>query len=312
MHPIIRIERFSKSYGDVKAVDGLSIEVECGELFGLIGPDGAGKTTTMRTIVTLLSVDEGEISVDGMNVTKDVKKIRRVVGYMPQRFSLYEDLSIDQNLNFFAELFGVPKQEIALRKKRLYEFSRLEEFADRLAGKLSGGMKQKLALSCTLIHDPILLVLDEPTTGVDPVSRNEFWNILSELKSQGVTVLVSTPYMDEALRCDRVAIMHEGKILAQGKPDTFSLLYQNHLYKLHSENVVQDGNLLMHLPGILSVQGFGDTLHIAVPKETNHHNLVSTIKQVVGHEMTIERIEPSLEDVFINLIVERKHVEAVQ
>ncbi len=302
---MVQINNYSKSYGHTKAVDNLSFAINQGELFGLIGPDGAGKTTTMRTIVTLLRLDEGEIKVDGLNVTKNAKKIRRIVGYMPQRFSLYPDLSIDQNLNFFAELFGIPKQEIPQKKKRLYEFSRLEQFADRLAGRLSGGMKQKLALSCALIHDPVLLVLDEPTTGVDPLSRNEFWNILAELKTQGTTILISTPYMDEALKCDRVAVMHEGKILTHGEPSSIIKLYLNNLYEVGSTSIVQDTNSLRSIPEILSVHGFGDSLHLSVNRKMDAHRLYLLVKNAIGKVVTLKRIEPSLEDVFISLIIEK-------
>ncbi|MBR9974837.1 MAG: ABC transporter ATP-binding protein [Bacteroidetes bacterium] len=216
---LIEVRNFSRSYGTRPAVSDLDFTVRRGELFGLIGPDGAGKTTTMRTLVTLLRPDAGTLTVAGNDAVRDTRSIRSMIGYMPQRFSLYPDLSVEQNLRFFGELFSVPKTELPARLERLYRFSRLQPFARRLAGRLSGGMKQKLALSCTLIHNPVLLVLDEPTTGVDPVSRHEFWDILRELRTQGVTILVSTPYMDEARLCDRIVIMHEGRALAQGTPD---------------------------------------------------------------------------------------------
>ena len=223
MTPLVQVTDVRKSYGATRAVDGLSFAVQQGELFGLIGPDGAGKTTLLRMLVTLLRPDSGAITVQGFDVARDLGHIRNITGYMPQRFSLYPDLSVDQNLRFFADLFEVPVQEIQERKTRLYRFSRLEAFSSRLAGKLSGGMKQKLALSCTLIHDPVLLVLDEPTTGVDPVSRTEFWTILRELRDQGVTIVVSTPYMDEALLCDTVIILHEERRWPRDRPLPFSI-----------------------------------------------------------------------------------------
>lgn len=306
MDAMIRVKNFSKTYGAIQAVNAIDFDVQRGELFGLIGPDGAGKTTTMRTLVTLLRLNSGEIFLNNFNVAKDISSIRNIVGYMPQRFSLYPDLSIDQNLIFFAELFGVPKNEIASKKKRLYQFSRLEEFTHRLAGRLSGGMKQKLALSCTLIHDPLILILDEPTTGVDPVSRNEFWTLLSELKSQGVTILVSTPYMDEALKCDRVAVMHEGKILAQGEPSSLTDLFQQHLYQVQATSGVINPDTIRELSGVVSVHSFGDSFHVAVLPSVSEIELKMLIQKLFGNNIRMDRIVPSLEDVFINLI-DAKH-----
>lgn len=299
---IVRIENFSKRYGSIAAVSNINLNINRGELFGLIGPDGAGKTTTMRTLVTLLQVQQGSMRVDGHDVTNEVSNIREIVGYMPQRFSLYPDLSIDQNLNFFADLFGVTNRERDARKKRLYQFSRLEPFADRLAGKLSGGMKQKLALSCTLIHEPKLLVLDEPTTGVDPVSRNEFWNILKELRSEGVTILVSTPYMDEAVRCDTIAVMHEGRILIEGKPESISDAFPDQLFALHSDDVVREGNLVQSVSVVEMVQAFGDSLHIAVDREVAENNLRMELQSALQRPITLKRTPPTLEDVFIFLV----------
>ena len=304
MDAMISVRNFSKSYGTIQAVNAIDFEVGRGELFGLIGPDGAGKTTTMRTLVTLLPLKSGEIFLNNFNVAKDTLSVRNIVGYMPQRFSLYPDLSIDQNLNFFAELFGVPKEEIAPKKKRLYQFSRLEEFSDRLAGRLSGGMKQKLALSCTLIHDPLILILDEPTTGVDPVSRNEFWTLLSELTSQGVTILVSTPYMDEALKCDRVVVMHEGRILAQGAPSGLSALFPDHLYQLKGTTGMINPNRIRELSGVVSVHSFGDSLHVAVLPTLTEINFNIMLQKIFDDNFSLRRITPSLEDIFINLIVE--------
>lgn len=302
MLPMVSIKNLSKSFGKTRAVKSLDLEVEKGELFGLIGPDGAGKTTTIRTLVTLISPDSGEVFVNNLDVKKEIRKIRSVTGYMPQRFSLYPDLSVNQNLVFFANLFDVPKKEIAERKKRLFQFSNLEPFAARLAGQLSGGMKQKLALSCTLIHNPVVLVLDEPTTGVDPVSRNEFWTILKELKKEGVTILVSTPYMDEALLCDRIAIMHDGSILAMGKPEKITGLMRNHIYKITGHDLLLRSNLFAEIPEIISVQSFGDSLHLTFPPGFSHEDIRSEIYGITGQQLNIERIAPSLEDVFIGLI----------
>ncbi|MBU1052998.1 MAG: ABC transporter ATP-binding protein [Proteobacteria bacterium] len=302
MLPIISIKNFSKSYGKTKAVANLNIDIEKGELFGLIGPDGAGKTTTIRALVTLIAPDTGEIYVNNLDVSKDIRKIRSITGYMPQRFSLYPDLSVNQNLNFFAKLFEVPKKEIAERKKRLFQFSNLEPFAKRLAGQLSGGMKQKLALSCTLIHDPVVLILDEPTTGVDPVSRNEFWIILKELKNEGVTILVSTPYMDEALKCDRIAIMHEGVILACGNPETLTSRIDNNIYKLSGTDLISNIDPIAKITGIISVQSFGDSLHLTFPKNISAEKINEDIKDILKQNFDLTQIEPSVEDLFIALV----------
>ena len=302
MPDIISIQDFSKSYGPVRAVDGLSFSVQEGQLFGIIGPDGAGKTTTMRTLVTLLPPDTGKIQIKGFDVKKDSMEIRKIIGYMPQRFSLYPDLSVNQNLDFFADLFEVPKQEIAARKERLFQFSKLEPFRKRLAGRLSGGMKQKLALSCTLIHNPALLVLDEPTTGVDPVSRQEFWAILHELTSEGVTILVSTPYMDEALQCDRIVIMHEGKVLALGDPRSLPSQFGHRLFALYERDLIAQTPALQTLPGVLSVQSFGDSLHLTVSADSDKNSLTKNISATIGRPVTLTPIEPSLEDLFISII----------
>ncbi|MFH2046402.1 MAG: ABC transporter ATP-binding protein [Pseudomonadota bacterium] len=302
MSPIISIKNFSKSYGKTKAVANLNIDIEKGELFGLIGPDGAGKTTTIRALVTLIAPDTGEIYVNNLDVSKDIRKIRSITGYMPQRFSLYPDLSVNQNLNFFAKLFEVPKKEISERKKRLFQFSNLEPFAKRLAGQLSGGMKQKLALSCTLIHDPVVLILDEPTTGVDPVSRNEFWIILKELKNEGVTILVSTPYMDEALKCDRIAIMHEGVILACGNPETLTSRIDNNIYKLSGTDLISNIDPIAKITGIISVQSFGDSLHLTFPQNISAEKINEEIKEILKQNFDLTQIEPSVEDLFIALV----------
>jgi ABC-type multidrug transport system ATPase subunit len=302
--PLVSVASFSKSYGEVRAVRDLSFSVDHGELFGLIGPDGAGKTTTMRTLVTLLHADSGDVIVDGKDARLEHKAIRALTGYMPQRFSLYPDLSVEQNLRFFADLFAVPRAEIPERMRRLYRFSRLEPFASRLAGRLSGGMKQKLALSCTLIHNPVLLVLDEPTTGVDPVSRNEFWDILRDLRAQGVTIVVSTPYMDEALKCDRIVIMHEGQALAQGSPADLIASMQYPMYALDERDLVMNFASIETVPSVRSVQTFGDSLHITVEQNTDAAMLQRGIADVVGKEVHLRVITPSLEDVFITLIEE--------
>lgn len=309
MTPLVSVCAFSKSYGSTRAVDDLSFDVRRGELFGLIGPDGAGKTTTMRTLVTLLRPDAGSLQVDGKDVGSDHKAIRAITGYMPQRFSLYTDLSVEQNLRFFADLFAVPREDIPARIARLYRFSRLEPFARRLAGKLSGGMKQKLALSCTLIHNPVLLVLDEPTTGVDPVSRTEFWDILRELRAQGVTIVVSTPYMDEALLCDRIVIMHEGRALAQGSPRELVASMEYPMYAVDDSGLVMDYAHVEGIPNVRSVQSFGDSIHVTTEKDCDAETLQHRIAETSGRPVRLRPITPSLEDVFIALIEKGAHHE---
>ena len=208
----------SKKFGSITAVDSLDFEIVQGEIFGIVGPDGAGKSTLLRLISTILKPDHGEITISGKNIYDDPFSIKEKLSYMPQRFGLYEDLTVEENIYFFGRLYGMSKKEIHKNIKRLYEFSRLGQFKERLAGKLSGGMKQKLGLMCSLIHMPEIILLDEPTNGVDPVSRREFWEILYELLSEGVTIIVSTAYLDEAERCNRVAMMHGGRFIRLGRP----------------------------------------------------------------------------------------------
>ncbi|MDH7514574.1 MAG: ABC transporter ATP-binding protein [Bacteroidota bacterium] len=302
MKSAVSIQGLAKSYGTTRAVDGLDLEIEQGELFGIIGPDGAGKTTTMQILVTLIPPDKGEVLVGGHDVRTGIQAIRSLVGYMPQRFSLYPDLSVEQNIDFFAELFGVPKSEMAVRKQRLYRFSRLGPFAKRLAGKLSGGMKQKLALSCTLVHDPEILILDEPTTGVDPLSRLEFWEILHHLHRMGTTVIVTTPYIDEALSCDRVAVMHGGQSLACGTPDELVSLFPHKLYAIREPGISLHDTLVMSIRGVLRVAAFGDSLHVAAEPDTSPSQLETELSAALGRGINLEPISPSLEDVFIHLI----------
>jgi len=298
----IEITNFSKNYGEVEAVKDLSLEIASGELFGLIGPDGAGKTTTMRTLCTLLRCEQGYMWVDGHDVRTDVRAIRSLLGYMPQRFSLYPDLSVEQNLRFFADLFAVPADEREKRLQQLYHFSKLEPFKKRLAQALSGGMKQKLALSCTLIHTPRILILDEPTTGVDPVSRREFWEILRQLSDEEVTILVSTPYMDEAELCDRVAFMHRGEALAVDYPKELSKHFPYQLFEATGPDTHGLENFFQSIPEASSIQIFGDRLHVSFDKGWDAAQL-DTIKErspVAIHKL--EPIQPSMEDTFLALM----------
>jgi ABC-type multidrug transport system ATPase subunit len=231
---MIKVENLSKSYGDVQALRGVSFEVERGDIYGIIGPDGAGKSSLFRILTTLMLADSGTASVDGLDVARDYRAIRRRIGYMPGRFSLYADLTVEENLNFFATIFGTTIEENYHLIEPIYR--QIEPFKDRRAGKLSGGMKQKLALSCALIHKPSVLFLDEPTTGVDPVSRKEFWEMLQRLKAEGLTILASTPYMDEAARCDRVAIIKEGAFAGVVAPGEIKNAYPEAFGKLRMKN----------------------------------------------------------------------------
>ena len=295
---IIEINNLSKSYGKTKALDNVSFNVERGELFGLIGPDGAGKTTLFRLLTTLLTPDEGSATVDGRDIVKDYLNIRSQVGYMPGRFSLYPDLTVEENLEFFAALFGVTIKESYDLIAPIYR--QIEPFRKRRAGKLSGGMKQKLALSCALIHRPNVLFLDEPTTGVDAVSRREFWDMLSQLKTQGITILVSTPYMDEASRCDRIALCNEGHILGVNTPQNFVHDFNEMLYGIRAKDMF---SLLQHarsIEGVAACYPFGEYHHLIANNNFNPSIFTSQLSDLEGLEICTQ--EPSIEDVFIKLM----------
>ena len=255
----ITVSNISKSYKSVKALENISFNVKEGELFGLIGPDGAGKTTLFRILTTLLIANEGSATVAGFDVVSDYKKIRNSVGYMPGKFSLYQDLTVEENLNFFATIFGTTIEENYDLIKEIYV--QIEPFKDRRAGKLSGGMKQKLALCCALIHKPKVLFLDEPTTGVDPVSRKEFWEMLKRLQQKGITILVSTPYMDEAALCDRIALIQDGKILQIDTPQAIVKHYPKQIYNVRANNMYQLINSLNAYEYNHSVYPFGEFVH---------------------------------------------------
>lgn len=302
----IEVKNFSKSYGATPAVEDLSLQVNSGELFGLIGPDGAGKTTFMRTLCTLLTLEHGEVQIDGKDVRTDVPHIRSVLGYMPQRFSLYPDLTVQQNLNFFADLFAVPRSEKPKRLARLYDFSKLEPFKNRLASALSGGMKQKLALSCTLIHTPRILILDEPTTGVDPVSRREFWQILQQLCDEGVTIMVSTSYMDEASLCDRVAFMYEGRLLALDEPQNLHKSFPYHLYEITGAEIQPLVPHFESTSGAISVHIFGDRLHVSFKNKIQDEKILQFKKTSPVPIESIVEIQPSVEDTFLALMKQKE------
>lgn len=294
----IEIKNISKSYGELKALDNVSFEVKKGELFGLIGPDGAGKTTLFRLLTTLINPDAGSATVDGLDMIKDYREIRTRVGYMPGRFSLYPDLSVEENLQFFAAIFGVTVQQSYHLIEPIYK--QIEPFKTRRAGKLSGGMKQKLALSCALIHCPSVLFLDEPTTGVDAVSRSELWDMLSNLKKQGITILVSTPYMDEASRCDRIALMNEGKILGIDTPENMVKAFDLPLYGVKAKNMFALLEVARKQPGVLNCYPFGEMHHLVADASFNAEEMKKALRDVEG--FCIEPAVPTIEDMFIKLM----------
>ncbi len=321
---MVSVSNISKNFGPVRALNSVSFEVEAGELYGIIGPDGAGKTTLFRILTTLMLADSGAAVVDGSDVQKDYKLIRRKIGYMPGRFSLYQDLSVEENLQFFATIFGTTIQENYHLIKDIYR--QIEPFKKRRAGKLSGGMKQKLALSCALIHKPTVLFLDEPTTGVDPVSRKEFWEMLGNLKRQGITILVSTPYMDEATLCDRIALMQEGEFLQVDTPQHIIEQFPDTLWAVQSSDMFRLLNDLRSYRAIKTCFTFGETHHVTLNNgEWRMQNGESRVENAewrmenggmgnlrrylegLGHEnIEIKEIKPSVEDCFMRLATQEK------
>lgn len=303
--PVIEVKNLSKNYDKLNAVSDISFSVEKDEIFGFIGPDGAGKTTIFRILATLIIPDSGTATVLDCDTIKNFKKIRSEIGYMPQRFSLYQDLSVEENLKFYATIFKTTIIENYNLIKDIY--SSLEPFRKRRARDLSGGMKQKLALSCALIHKPKLLLLDEPTTGVDPVSRNEFWDMLKRLKKEGITILVSTPYMDEASLCDRVLLIQKGKSLSINTPAEIILEYEKTLFCIKSENIYELQKLLCEYEFMDSVYPFGDCLHYTDRRENADADTIKHyIAGIFNKEITISKIIPDIEDCFMELMVEKK------
>ena len=298
----IEVKNLKKNYGPVEAVQGVSFDVRKGEIFGLIGPDGAGKTTIIRTIVSLLKATEGEVWFQGKNVSENPVYVRAHIGYMPQRFSLYQDLTVDENLDFFGNLFNVPKPEISKRKEELFAFSKLGPFKERRAAKLSGGMKQKLALSCMLIHQPETIVLDEPTFGVDPVSRQEFWDILKNLAERGTSILVSTAYMDEADLCSRVGLMFKGRMLATDTPQNLLSLFSEPLLLIESQtpNITYE-QLERHF-STEEIHLFGDGIHFTDKQKTGIAGLKKFLQEKNISHKNIRKSKPVLEDVFLKLM----------
>ena len=302
----IALDRVTKRFGRTEAVRELSFAVDRGEMFGLIGPDGAGKTTTIRMMCGLLPAEAGEIRVLGLDPVRDHRRLTDSVGYLSQRFSLYADLSVDENIAFFAEIHGV--RDHAARRDRLLAITQLAPFRARLAGKLSGGMKQKLALACTLIHEPALIVLDEPTTGVDPVSRREFWKLLSEFLDQGITIVMATPYLDEAERCARVALLHEGRLLALDTPGSLRSRLSGALLEVIADDHRRAADVLRRMPDVSSVEMFGERAHVRLAtSDEKAAQRVAAALQSAG--LAVESVRPiatSLEDVFIARLSEAR------
>ena len=296
----IQVQNISKSYNKIKAIEDISFEVKEGELFGLIGPDGAGKTTIFRILTTLLLASEGSATVADYDVIKDYKSIRNSVGYMPGKFSLYQDLTVEENLTFFATIFGTTIEENYDLIKDIYV--QIEPFKTRRAGALSGGMKQKLALCCALIHKPKVLFLDEPTTGVDPVSRKEFWEMLKRLQQKGITILVSTPYMDEAALCDRIALIQKGKILKIDSPVNIIKNYDKIIYDIRTKNMHQLILDLKNYSSQYSVFAFGEYIHFIDKAPTfNPIDLKEYLEKNNHSEIEINISKPTIEDVFMDL-----------
>ena len=300
----ISIRHIDKNYGSLKALQDISLEINTGELYGLIGPDGAGKTTLFRILTTLILADKGDATVCGMDVRKDWREIRQIVGYMPGRFSLYQDLSIEENLQFFATVFKTTVQENYDLIHDIYV--QIEPFAKRRVGKLSGGMKQKLALCCALIHRPRVLFLDEPTTGVDPVSRKEFWDILDRIKAQGITILVSTPYMDEASRCDRISLMRGGELLQTDTPQNIQAAFPYQLWAVRGENMYGLLRDIRTYEDTYSCYAFGDTHHLILKNETDTFALLAFLEKRGYASVDINPMKPTIEDCFMEFEKEYK------
>ena len=297
---VIEINGVSKSYGQLKALSDISLEVGQGEIFGLIGPDGAGKTTLFRIMTTLMLPDAGSGSICGLDIVRDYSRIRRIIGYMPGRFSLYQDLTVKENLDYFATLFGTTVSSSYGTIREIY--SQIEPFRNRRAGKLSGGMKQKLGLCCALVRKPAVLLLDEPTTGVDAVSRKDFWTMLSRIRESGVSVFVSTPYMDEASMCDRLAMIRDGKIIGTGTPAGIVSGYPYRLLAVEGKRMYPMLKILRVAEGVISCFSFGNSHHLAYdPARTGKEALLKTMHAAGFDDCSVREIVPGIEDCFMQL-----------
>jgi ABC-2 type transport system ATP-binding protein len=305
---VIETENLTRRFKAVTAVENLNLAVTSGEIFGLVGPDGAGKTTTIRMLCAIMDPTEGSARVAGFDTVSQAEQIKRRIGYMAQRFNLYGDLSVVENLDFFADVFQVRGRERKERKERLLHFARLTEFRKRRAAHLSGGMQKKLALACTLIHQPEIIFLDEPTTGVDPVSRREFWDILTELHLEGITIFVSTPYMDEAERCSRVGLMYQGQIVVCDVPEQIKALVAGELLELRSSDLRRAEAVIARLEGVLEIQTYGDLLHIFVDSVASRQDsLLEALSAADLDVIGLRQTRPRMEEAFISLV--RKQME---
>ncbi|MEW6116283.1 MAG: ABC transporter ATP-binding protein [Nitrospirota bacterium] len=298
----IKTSDLTRTFGDILAVDKLSLEIKKGELFGLVGPDGAGKTTAMRLLTAIMEPTSGEAWVAGHSVLTEGERIKEKIGYMSQRFGLYEDLTVFENIIFYADLYEVPEKERPARIERLLGFSNLTPFKGRLAGKLSGGMKQKLGLACALIHTPEVLFLDEPTNGVDPVSRRDFWRILYDLLKEGVTILVSTAYLDEAERCTRIALMHKGKVLIENTPTEVKKSLGLPMIEVWSDDARSAQAIVKEMRGVKGVSMYGDRLHITIERREMVDDIIGKLADERIGVKDHREIVPSLEDVFISMV----------
>ncbi len=301
--PLLTIRELTRKFGTTVAVDHLTLDVEEGEIFGLIGPDGAGKTTTMRLMLGILKVDSGHGTVGRFSLSRESESISSLTGYVSQAFSLYGELTVEENLALFADLYSVPKQDRQARLKRLMQFSRLDPFRDRMAKNLSGGMRQKLALSCALIHTPKLLLLDEPTTGVDPLSRRDLWKLLFELWQEGVTIIVSTPYMDEAERCTRVGFLNRGKLIAVGRPDELRSRFRGTILEVFVDQRFAAKEALARTGHKMDVNLFGEGLHVTVEGDPagKEAELRASLEQAGIMVRGLRRVDPTMEDIFFQL-----------
>jgi len=301
----IKTSSLTKTFGDNIAVDNLNLEIKKGELFGLVGPDGAGKTTIMRLLTAIMDPTSGEAWVSGHSVLNEGEKIKEKIGYMSQKFGLYEDLTVMENIIFYADLYEVPQKERPQRIERLLGFSNLTPFKDRLAGRLSGGMKQKLGLACALIHTPEVLFLDEPTNGVDPVSRRDFWKILYDLLKEGVTIFVSTAYLDEAERCTRICLMHKGKILMDDNPAAIKKSLGIPMVEVLMDAPRRAAEIVKGIDAVKSVSVYGDRLHIAITEMALVTEIIDRLRDEKIDVRDYRRILPSVEDIFISEIEKR-------
>ncbi len=299
----IEIQSVTKKFGERIVVDAVTLQIQQGEMFALVGPDGAGKTTVIRMLCGITTPTSGELTVQGFDVRRHPEEVRKRIGYLSQKFSLYGDLTIDENIEFFAEIHGV--RDYKTRRNELLEFTRLTPFRTRLAEKLSGGMKQKLALACTLVHTPEVIFLDEPTTGVDPVSRRDFWKVLSSLLKTGITIVMTTPYLDEAERCSHVGLMNEGKLLMADTPQNLRKVMKGEIVELVCSNIRRSFSLLKRNAAVKEVQAFGDRLNLLV--EQANRDMPRIVAQLKDNAIEVAEwriIPPSLENIFISLLSE--------